>query len=47
MLLAVSVELAAQGHVTRNGKPFSASQVKRLLLGYTPRPMSERKPAAA
>jgi DNA invertase Pin-like site-specific DNA recombinase len=30
-LLATSAALAEQGHVTATGKPFSASQVKRLI----------------
>jgi DNA invertase Pin-like site-specific DNA recombinase len=30
-LLAISVMLAAQGHVTASGRAFSASQVKRLI----------------
>ena len=30
-LLATSAALAEQGHVTANGKPFSASLVKRLI----------------
>jgi DNA invertase Pin-like site-specific DNA recombinase len=30
-LLATSAALAEQGHVTANGRPFSASQVKRLV----------------
>lgn len=46
-LLAVSAALAAQGHVTRNGRPFSASQVKRLLLGYTPQPRKAKAGASA
>ena len=30
-LLAISAALAEQGYVTRHGKAFSASQVKRLM----------------
>lgn len=46
-LLAVAAELAAMGHVTRTGRPFSASQVQRLVLGHTPKPKRSRKTEAS
>ncbi len=54
-LRAVSRELAAQGYYNRLGKPFGASQVKRLcqstvapkVLGYTEDADRSREIAAA